>query len=308
MSISRRHFVKGIAGSAVGISLLGSNMNLFAKNYSQIIGTNEKIKVGIIGAGKMATSHMNALLKMKETDNVEIAAVCDVYSNRLDKAKELTKAPGFKDYRKLLELKDIDYVLIATPEHWHYQMTLDAIEAGKNIYVEKPMTHTIEQAKTIAAKIAESQLKLQVGVQGMSDNSYETAHKMIQDDALGKVVMAHIDYSRNYVDDFWAYEIDKNAEPGVNLDWQAWLGSAPKREWDPRRYFQWRRYWDYSGGIATDLFIHRVTRIIKSVGLKFPEYVTATGGTWNYTNSVAEIPDTFNMMMDYPDKLTVLLL
>ena len=307
MSISRRRFVKVLAGSAAGVSLFGSNVNLFAKSYSQIVGANEKIKIGVIGCGGMATHHMNALLKMQDTDNIEIAAVCDVYSNRLEKAKELTKAQGFKDYRKLLELKELDYVLIATPEHWHYQMTLDAIDAGKHIYVEKPMTHTIDQAKIITEKISKTKLKLQVGVQGMSDDSYETANEMIQEGALGKVVMAHIDYSRNYVDDFWAYKIDYNAKPGVNLDWEAWLGPAPKQPWDPRRYFQWRRYWDYSGGIATDLFIHRVTRIIKSVGLKFPDWVTASGGTWNFVNSVAEIPDTFNIMADYPEKLTVLL-
>ncbi len=141
----------------------------------------------------------------------------------------------------------------------------------------------------------------------MSDDSYETANKMIGEGALGKVVMAHIDYSRNYVDDFWAYTIDPDAKPGVNLDWEAWLGPAPKRPWDPKRYFQWRRYWDYSGGIATDLFIHRVTRIIKSVGLTFPDYVVGTGGKWNFINSVAEIPDTFNMMLDYPEKTTVML-
>jgi predicted dehydrogenase len=238
---------------------------------------------------------------------VEIVAVCDIYSNRLERAKESTKGKAFEDYRRLLDSKDIDYVLIATPEHWHYQMTLDAIDAGKHIYVEKPMTHTIKQAKNIVEKVEKTNLKLQVGVQGMSDNSYETAHKMIQEGALGKVVMAHIDYSRNYVDDFWAYEIDPKAKPGVNLDWDAWLGPAPKRPWDPRRYFQWRRYWDYSGGIATDLFIHRVTRIIRSVGLKFPDYVTATGGKWNFVDSVAEIPDTFNMMLDYPERTTVML-
>ncbi len=307
MSISRRQFVRGLAGSTAGIAVLGSSTSMLAKSYSGIIGANERIKIGVIGCGGMANSHMNALLKMNKADNIEIVAVSDVYSNRLAKAKALTKAQGIKDYRKLLDQKDIDYVLIATPEHWHYQMTLDAIDAGKHIYVEKPMTHTIKQAKTITEKIKASKLKLQVGVQGMSDDSYETAHKMIQEDALGKVVMAHIDYSRNYVDDFWAYEIDTDAKPGVNLDWEAWLGPATKRPWDPKRYFQWRRYWDYSGGIATDLFIHRVTRIIKSVGLKFPDYVSANGGTWNFVNSVAEIPDTFNMMMDYPEKLTVML-
>jgi predicted dehydrogenase len=141
----------------------------------------------------------------------------------------------------------------------------------------------------------------------MSDESYEEANRYIRDGVLGKIVMAQIDYSRNYANDFWAYEIDPDAKPGANLDWEAWLGPAPKRPWDPRRYFQWRRYWDYSGGIATDLFIHRVTRILKATGLTFPERVVATGGKWNFTNSVAEIPDTFNMLCDYPGGPTVLL-
>ena len=306
-NISRRQFVIGMASTTAGIATFGSTLGMSAKSYSRIIGANERMNIGVVGCGSMANTHMNALLKMKHSDNVEIAAVCDVYTNRLDKAKELTGAKAFKNYQKIIENKNIDYVLIATPEHWHYQMTLDAIDAGKHIYVEKPMTHNIEQAKDVVDKVAMAKLKLQVGVQGMSDNSYETAHKMIQDGALGKVVMAHIDYSRNYRDDFWIKEIDPDAKPGINLDWEAWLGPAPKRPWDPRRYFEWRRYWDYSGGIATDLFIHRVTRIIKSLGLSFPDYVVATGGKWNFANSVAEIPDTFNMMLDYPEKTTVML-
>lgn len=304
--ISRRKFVKGLAGSVAGIAAIGSTPGMSALSYSSIIGANEKLNIGVIGCGGMANSHMEALLAMEQSDNVHITAVCDIYTKRLEKAKELTGAQAFRNYKELLQNKDIDYVLIATPEHWHYQMTLDAISAGKHIYVEKPMTHTIEQAKDITEKIEASKLKLQVGVQGMSDDSYETAHKMIQEGVLGKVVMAHIDYSRNYPDDFWAYEIDTDARPGVNLDWDAWLGPAPKRPWDPRRYFQWRRYWDYSGGIATDLFIHRLTRIIKAAGLKNPDYVVATGGKWNFINSVAEIPDTFNMMLDYPEKTTVM--
>lgn len=304
--ISRRKFVKGLAGGVAGIAAFGSTQGMSALSYSSIIGANEKLNIGVIGCGGMAFSHMEALLAMKQSDNVRITAVCDIYTKRLEQAKKLTGAQAFKNYKELLQNKDIDYVLIATPEHWHYQMTLDAISAGKHIYVEKPMTHTIEQAKDIVEKVEASKLKLQVGVQGMSDDSYETAHKMIQEGVLGKVVMAHIDYSRNYPDDFWAYEIDTDAKPGVNLDWDAWLGPAPKRPWDPRRYFQWRRYWDYSGGIATDLFIHRLTRIIKAVGLKNPDYVVATGGKWNFVDSVAEIPDTFNMMLDYPEKITVM--
>jgi predicted dehydrogenase len=256
----------------------------------------------------MANAHMTALLTMKETDQVEIGAVCDVYQKRLVAAADKTGARAFARYQELLAQKDLDYVLIATPEHWHHRMTLEALEAGKHVYVEKPMTHTIVEAQDVIRKVKESKLQLQVGVQGMSDESYEVARRYIREGVLGKVVMAQIDYSRNYAGDFWAYELDSDARPGINLDWEAWLGPAPKRPWDPYRYFQWRRYWDYSGGIATDLFIHRITRILKAVELTFPDQVVASGGKWQFSESIAEIPDTFNMLLDYPGGPTVVLI
>ncbi len=271
-------------------------------------GANERLRVGVIGCGGMANGHMDALLKMRDSDNVEIAAVCDVYQLRLEAAARKTGGKPYANYHALLEDKDVDYVLIATPEHWHCQMTLDAAGAGKHIYCEKPMTYSIEQAGRVVRRIQETGVKMQVGVQGMSDDSYEAAYEQVRKGTLGKVVLAQIDYSRNYKDDFWVYKIEPEAQPGVNLDWKAWLGPAPKRPWDPRRFFQWRRYWDYCGGIATDLFVHRMTRLIKALGLKFPERVVATGGTWEFKESVAEIPDTFNMMCDYPGGPTVMCL
>ena len=280
---------------------------LTASAYAQIAGSNERLRVGVIGCGGQAQGHMKSLVRTKEQDNVEIVAVCDVFDKRAREASQLTGGRVIKDYRDLLAAKDIDYVLIATPEHWHYQMTLDALAAGKHIYCEKPMTHTVEQAKHIAARIGQSDRKVQIGVQGMSDDSYETAHKYVKEGALGKVVIAQIDYSRNYADDFWAYPIDADARPGENLDWHQWLGPAPKRAWDADRCFRWRRYWDYSGGIATDLFIHRATRIIKALNLDFPERGTGAGGKYEYTNSLAEIPDTLNIMLEYAGGPTVLL-
>jgi len=245
---------------------------------------------------------------MRESDNCDVINVCDVFDKRAEQSAQSTGGKVVKDYRRVLENPDVDYVLIATPEHWHFQMTMDAAAAGKHIYCEKPMTHTVEQSKKVVAKIKQSGLKMQVGVQGMSDDSYETANRYVKDGALGKVVLAQIDYSRNYKDDFWAYPIDADARPGENLDWKAWLGPAPKRPWDPDRCFRWRRYWDYSGGIATDLFIHRATRIIKALDLKFPSYATGAGGKFEFTQSAAEIPDTFNILLDYPEGLTVQLI
>lgn len=295
---SRRNFL-AVAGAAA----------CSAKSYAQIIGANERLRIGVIGCGGMATHHMKSLMKVKEKDNIEILAVCDVWQKRLEDAAALTGGKKVPDYRSLLADKDIDYVLIATPEHWHAQMALDAISAGKNIYLEKPMAHTIDEAKKVVGALKQHPtLKFQVGVQGMSDNSYEVANEYVKRGTLGKVVLAQIDYSRNHVEEFWQNRVEPDARPGENLDWKAWLGPAPKRPWDPDRYFSWRRYWDYSGGIATDLFVHRAARIVKSLGLKFPSKVIATGGKFYWEASAAEIPDTFNVLADYPEGLTVQLI
>ncbi len=291
-------------------ALLGATAAAWtARAYSQVSGANERLRIGIIGCGGMANGHMRALLKMKEPDNCEVAAVCDVYEKRLDAAGELTRGRKVKDYRALLEDKDIDYVLIATPEHWHAQMTLDAASAGKHIYCEKPMTFTVDEAKRVVAKIKQTGVKMQVGVQGMSDDSYETAYQHVKEGTLGRVVLAQIDYSRNYRGtDFWAQRFDDDVQPGVNLDWNAFLGPAKKRPFDPDRFFAWRRYWDYSSGIASDLFVHRATRLIKALGLTFPKCGVGAGGKFYFTESPAEIPDTLNILLDYPDGLTMQLI
>jgi predicted dehydrogenase len=278
-----------------------------ARSYAQIKGANERLRVGVIGCGGMAMGHMQSLVKrMKDTDNVVVTAVCDLYDKRRDQAAELTGGKKYERYEELLRSNDVDYILNATPEHWHAKITCDALDAGKHVYCEKPMTRTVEQAKKVVAKAKQHpDLKLQIGVQGTSDDSYIAANKYIKDGVLGQVVLAQIDYSRNHKGDFWAYPIDADAKPGVNIDWKTWLGDTPKRPYDPDRFFRWRRYWDYSGGISGDLFVHRVTRLIKAIGLTFPEKGVGTGGKWQFRDSKAEIPDTFNILLDYPEGLTI---
>jgi predicted dehydrogenase len=299
--VTRRQFVQAVSAASL----------LTARGYSAITGANNRLRIGVIGAGGQATEHMETLVKMRDGDNLEIVNVCDIYDKRLDAAAQLTGGKPVKDYRQLLENKDIDYVLIAVPEHWHFKMAMDALDAGKHVYLEKPMTHTIEQSQKLVHKVQASGKKLQVGVQGMSDESYAVANEHVKAGELGSIVLAQIDYSRNYEGDFWAgneYPIDPDAKPGVNLDWAAWLGPAPKRAWDPERYFRWRRYWDYSGGISSDLFIHRATRLLKALNLTYPQYVVATGGKFEFKNSVAEIPDTFNVLADFPGGPTMQLI
>jgi predicted dehydrogenase len=245
---------------------------------------------------------------MKETDNVEVNAVCDVFDKRAQEAARISGGRAYRDYRELLANKDVDIVIIATPDHWHAQMAIDAASAGKHIYCEKPMAHTVEEARRVTEKVRETGVKMQVGVQGMSDDSYETAYKYVKDGTLGKVVIAQIDYSRNYKGDYWLKQVDPDLKPGVNFDWDLFLGPAPKRPFDAERYFNWIRYFDYSGGVPAGLFVHRVTRLIKACGLQFPEYGSAHGGKFQFTDSTAEVPDTINIMLDYPGGPTVLLI
>ncbi|MCC6585222.1 MAG: Gfo/Idh/MocA family oxidoreductase [Bryobacterales bacterium] len=281
-----------------------------AKSYSQVAGSNNKLKIGVIGCGGMGTEgHMKPLVKVREQMNFEFAAVCDIYTPRADRAAQLTGAQKkYRDYRQLLADKDVDYVLIATPEHWHAQMSMDAAEAGKHIYCEKPMTYNVQEARKVVDTINRTKVKMQVGVQGMSDDSYETANKYVKDGTLGKVVLAQIDYSRNSLEPdflFTGQEKDFKPEPGVNLDWNAWQGQAKKHPFDPNRFFNWRRYWDYSSGIASDLFIHRVTRIIKSCGLTFPQRGVSLGGKYSWPDAIGDVPDTMNMLLEYPEGMTV---
>src|SRR5215212_4988200 len=149
--VSRREFL-GASAAAVLTT---------ARSYSEIKGANERLRVGVIGCGSQALRHMRALKSNKDNDNVETIAVCDIYDKRLDKAAELTDGKPYKSYHELLANKDIDYVLVATPEHWHAQMVLDVADAGKHIYCEKPMTRTVEQAKRVVAKLHGSKLKMQ---------------------------------------------------------------------------------------------------------------------------------------------------
>lgn len=292
---TRREFVGALAAST-----------WTARSYARIVGANDRLNIGVVGCGGMAGVHMNRLLKLGEkSDNFAFTAVCDLYDKRRDAAATLTGGKPFTRYQDLLAQKDVDYILNATPEHWHSRITIDAIEAGKHVYNEKPMTRTVEQAKAVLAKAkAHPDIKLQVGVQGMSDDSYITANKYVKDGALGHVVMAQIDYSRNGKEDLWEYAYDPDIKPGVNFDWKTWLGDTPKRDFEPDRFHRWRKYWDYSGGISGDLFVHRATRIIKSLGLTFPDYGMAAGGRYVF-KTPGDVPDTMDVLLDYPEGVTV---
>jgi predicted dehydrogenase len=238
---------------------------------------------------------------------MEIVAVCDVYDKRMNDFVDKIKAAGgdakaVPDYRDVLAMDEVDYVLIGTPEHWHAQQTLDALDAGKHVYCEKPMTHTVQEALAVLDKASKKKdLKLQVGVQGMSDDSYRAAREAIGEGKIGTVVAAQIEYTRRYGElGPWRRADVKSDDPKPEgLDWKSWLGPAPERPWNPHRYWEWRNYRDYSGGIGTDLFVHRVTRIVRSCGLTMPNRVAGMGGIYIWPDG-RNLPDNLELLAEYP--------
>ena len=301
--VSRRRFIQTSAATATAASMA-------AKSYAAVTGANERIRIGFIGAGGMADNHMNTVNALREKNNLEPVVVADCWKTRAEQgAKKLNISNVQTDYRKVLDIKDIDYVTIATPEHRHCEMTLAAFDAGKAIYCEKPMTHKLQEAQAVVKKQKETNLPLQVGVQAMSDDSYASAGKAIAQGVIGKVVQAQIEYVRRYGEQGpWRMPGLKSDMPKpADLNWSDWLGDAPKVDWDPHHYFEWRNYSSYSGGICTDLFIHRITRIMKACNLLYPRRVVGMGGIWQWDDG-RDLPDNFEMICEYPRGMTVYVL
>ena len=310
-TVSRRSFLT-TAGTATFAATLASTVAFTAKSYARVIGANDRIGVGVIGGGVIGTAHLNVIKALREKNNLLPVAVADCWKTRADKGKELVDAQhSMTDYRRLLEMKEVDYVVVAVPEHWHWTMTMDAMDAGKAVYCEKPLTHTIPEAQAVMKKQKETGRPLQVGVQAMSDDSYISARDAIRQGVIGKVVQAQIEYVRRYDAKAgpWRSPTEVAAHPTKpeDLDWNAWLGSAAKRDWDPHHYFEWRCYSAYSGGICTDLFIHRITRIMRACDLLYPRRVVGMGGIWQWPDG-RDLPDNIEMICEYPRGMTVYVL
>jgi predicted dehydrogenase len=204
----------------------------------------------------------------------------------------------------VLERKDVDAVIIATPDHWHSRMAIEAMDKGKDVYLEKPMTHTVEEAKRVYEKVKQTNRVLQVGSQTTSSDQWWKARKAIQDGMIGKLLMSQGSYHRNSTQGEWNWPIDAAAGPNGKgddfIDWKMWLGSAPKRDYNADRFFRFRKYWDYSGGIATDLFYHVMAPLNICWGeAQFPHRVMASGGIYVFKDE-REVPDTFTLTADYP--------
>ncbi len=298
--MERRDFVK------TGVLAAGATVALRPNVHANILGANDRINVGVIGVGGRGTSVMKWAMEVgKTTQPAQIVAVCDVYRKRVNNAKQISQAEMTTlDYRELLARKDIDAVVIATPDHWHAPMAIEAMRAGKDVYLEKPMTRTVEEAKKVYEATKATGRILQVGSQTTSSDQWWKARKAIADGMIGQLLMSQGSYHRNSIEGEWNWPIDKNAGPEAKgddfIDWKMWLGSAPKRNFDADRFFRFRKYWDYSGGIATDLFYHVVAPLNICWGEpQFPHKVMASGGVYVFKDG-REVPDTFHLLAEFP--------
>lgn len=308
-SVNRRDFVRRAAG--IGATL-GLADRVLAAKPGRVLGANDRINVGVIGVGGRGSYVAGQFASVgKKTNACQVVAVSDVYEKRKRKAAEALKCNGYLDYREVLGRSDVDAVVVATPDHWHARIALEAMDKGKDVYLEKPMCHTIEEAKMLSRTVKETKRVLQVGSQTTSAEQWHQAKKYIADGAIGKMLMSQGSYHRNSTAGEWNWPIDADAGPegkGENfIDWKMWLGSAPKRPFNADRFFRFRKYWDYSGGIATDLFFHVVAPMnICWPAPEFPRRVMASGGIYVFKDE-REVPDTFNLLADFPSEHSLVL-
>lgn len=300
---TRRTFLTQTAATAAGFAAAKTALAQTPAPAEKTTGrrnANDRIRIGLIGCGGLGFDfHIPKLMSMSADPklNVQLAAVCDIYEPRKLRAKEKSGAELFHDYRKMLEKPDIDAVVIVTPDHWHAKMALDAMEAGKDVHVEKPMTLHWEQAKQVYETSERLGRVVQVGAEGTSRDMYWQARKLIAGGAIGKLVWVSGGVYRNDPNGDWNWPMDPDCSP-KNLDWDAFLGPAPKRPFEPERYFRFRKFWDYSGGVAHDLIAHVLAATQIAIGAEFPTRVSAAGGI--YVHHDRETPDTFTMQVEYP--------
>jgi predicted dehydrogenase len=316
---NRRQFLNQAAGAFAAASALtaatdAAPAQAARKVTGRVLGANDRINVGFIGNGMQFHDLLRRGFDGRKAakGDVEYAAVCDVWEPRRKHAQEKTKAEkAYADYREIIQRSDIDGVVLAVPDHWHFRMAAEACQAGKDVYLEKPMTYTIDESAKLHEIVGQTKRVLQVGGTGPSERFYWKVNEYIRAGKMGKIVWGLISYNRNTTEGMWDYPIPgvgsehwENAEVSAkNLDWNMWLGPAPKRRFSKERYFRWRKYWDYSGGNATDLLFHRLGVMSTMIKFDFPTRVSGAGGI--YVQKNREVPDTYMTMVEYPDEYCI---
>jgi predicted dehydrogenase len=288
---TRREWLRTGAASATAMT---------AASYSRVLGANEAVRLGVIGCGGRGR-HVMGVFQANPT--VRVSAVCDIYGDRIDRARQTaTEAKSFYDHRKLLEHPELDAVLIATPDHWHAATAIDALNAGKDLYVEKPLTLTIEEGPAIVKAARVNDRICQVGMQQRSGQHYIQARdEIVKKGKLGKITLARTWWHGN------GAHLQKApaslAQKPSNLDWARFLGPVKWRDWDPQQYWNFRAYLDFGGGQVTDLFTHWIDVVHMFLEQDVPTSAVAAGGVYQYKDG-RTAPDTINILLEYPGEWT----
>ena len=313
---NRREFLKTATSVGASLPFAGAAFARGAKTSgSRVLGANDRINIGVVGVGGRGYYVAEAFTDYAEKNNnaCQIAMVCDVYERRKKRAAERFKADSTLDWHEVVARKDLDAVIVATPDHWHAKIALAAMDNGKDVYCEKPMCHTNDEARQLINTVKETKRVFQVGSQTTSADQWYKAKKAIADGMIGQMLMSQGSYHRNSIEGEWNWTIDPGAGPDAKgddyIDWKTWLGPAQNRPWDADRFFRFRKYWDYSGGIATDLFYHRLSPIMFAIGNpEFPTRVMAGGGIYSPVDGdVRDVPDTYFTSIEFPSKFAILI-
>ncbi len=320
MPISRRRFIQSSAAFSAAAFLPASS-------WARVLGANERINISVIGTGGMGHSHLRDLMGRRDRDNLALTHVCDVYRRRLNSAirhiaggnGENSVGIGTMEYKEVLDAKDVDAVLIATPDHWHTKIAIEAMDAGKDVYCEKPLSLTVEQAIECRDAVKRTGRTLQVGPQRTSDDHFWRARDAIDRNRIGKVSWSQASYCRNSREGQFNWPIDRDAGPNNPQDaegyvwWDRWLGHehglAENISWNADHFFRFRKYWAYNGGVATDLLYHMLSPLLLAItgpNGEYPRKVVASGGKY-IEKDERDIPDTFIMTVDYPSEHTIVL-
>ncbi len=294
MKTSRRQFMK--AGAAAGI-IPGAASGRGTAQGKASVPPSDRIRIATIGHGGMGAGDTRFALN---APGVELAAVCDIYDGRLIRARELygDRVATTRDYREILARKDVDAVIVATPDHWHARICIEAMDAGKHVYCEKPMIRSVSEGKGVIEAQRRSGKVFQVGSQYVSSLVYQKARDLIQAGALGEVNMVEAWLDRNSALGAWQYSLPPDASP-ANIDWDRFLGNAPKVPFEPIRLFRWRNYQDYGTGVGGDLFVHLLSGLHLATRSNGPRRVFATGGL-RYWRDGRDVPDVMLALLDYP--------
>ncbi len=301
---SRRRFIQQITGTGLalaagGLSPLAAADKKEARTllWERKISANDTVNVGVIGMGIMGYNNVNTALKVP---GVKLVGACDLYTGRLEHAKEKYGADLYttRDYRELLNRKDIDAVIIATTDHYHARATQDALKAGKHVYCEKPMVHEIKEGAGIVAAANASKKVMQVGSQRVSSIVYNKAKELYKSGEIGKLNMINAVYDRQDALGAWEYTMPTDGSPQT-VDWDRYIAGMPKMPWDPKKFFWWRNYRAFGTGVAGDLFVHLLSGVNLITGSLGPHKIFAAGQLSHWKDE-RDVPDVMTGIMEFP--------